>query len=1734
MQEHEQGTNPLRELLDSEPTALDGFLSYEYGLCSPRPLDQLEGIYALWEEWAEHLPSLYQTGAYRDYFDGQPVLTTENLNDADLLRANQILGLAAHATVHFSKMANPGDQRHKRQNLQQKKLEGESPGAWVSARPAKTQPHGMQGTPSKCPFAPPAVHKSDTHRQQCSDPTDNVKGKNGCIIPAAIFQPWKEVNLRLGRPKPTFTYYDYFTLNVVHKNDAPRTTCWEPDGDRAPQRTYSKVSCDVRVFGDYTENIFVVVNHDMEYQTTPLIGLCCDAVDYVLARNDEGLASVLLQMGEVVKKVTYAFLQAIPNANSERFVDPVGWSKSIGMLIPPILEGEFSMSGLQSSFVHLMDVLLGRYCYNGEIGGLAMNERPWLPFLHQEFFRRLGICSVRKYVCQSQSRALRSSFDRLVRLFASEQGFLGVHRIKTMGFLELGVKTGRTESSGQTAQTTTDVGWQARVWRKVNEDLYQGIEERMNLQTNVSSNGFTEAFVQNIEEIGVVPGSESYRVTFNIAGAGMTYRAGDRLEIMPANGPEIIGRMLKAMRVSSMDLADSNLLVTVDTDEWKEAVAKSYEKITAQSFPIAALLRIMHLRPLTKTVFDSVCAAAGMSGHSLVERELRQGKIHDVPELIELLRDMQPEGALSSEAIHELPSKLCSILPPLRPRLYSIANSPPPMTSPSIVSIVISRLWFEADSLASGRGSLVFDGWSMNPSVQLQLDDMDDDSETLDISETSDHMDSSFVGMRSRRSGRASMVVCDTKGKNDMDGSFVRSNHLRSSTVQDNGRGKRGSTVRHMGVCTSFLLNHSLYRYVPIKAIEDESFHLPPGDDKNPLVLVALGSGAAPMFAFLEELLDRGKNDCPGQIYFYWGLRYSRNLFGVPLLERAMEELGVQVFISFSGEMKAANTDEGRIRIVTGRKERITTAMKRGTSAIMLARLTVLKGNLFLCGHPMLDTSMRSVLETVVCTTLGYSPKQSSAKYELMMAEQRIRTDCFYSGSVHDPSLPAISYAEVAKHNSMDDLWWVYKDHVYDVTSYLRLHPGGTKILFDKGGRDATEDFVVAHGPHNLRVESAMIPYRIGNLHTPQIEAYADKKAYGNVVKFLHKICEIRNVFFLDANIFPGQQEASGIAHSVSMRFKTHEKFITSTLPMLERAAIELCSSLEKEIPCSRLIRMRRTIPTRLTKLATKQLKPLLTKGSSSGNLCYVATELCRIEMDFMDQFHKMVVDFVSSIENQLEMDCHDERPDAQFAHLQAVCDHTARLVASRLAAASAVPPEEKAEVENVKSALMGKGMVWKDLVPYLDASSLCRLDLNLDDYVLRADDSQSCVYFVQSGIVGIEGGGELGAGAVFGALSEALAATSNKYSLGNGLMMNSVKVISETCRVLVLPATEVAVLKRRKEEDPAHSSGTSSEFWQRLKLRIRMIGVMGTMLRTTVIRQSSISSFLSEDACHKLARNCKEIAVDAGCTLRDIGDKADVCWILIEGSVDIVEEDKVLFTYNRYGQLFGEKASTSLAEEQLMKKANLVAAERTRLLLISEDAMTVWCGPLQHQRMALGWLREQLSSHEFFSSRIPEASMYALEREFRQVKVRSGETLFERGEAGDSCYVVVSGLLRLSSPSIRDTDVNVRDFAGVDQLAERTSRAPLRSANCLCVKEAVCWTLNRNTLEKVLGQGLKKYGLVSDEADWETATEASESAESDLSGPHNLSRPQSINSLVDDRPVSLWGKAPQKAEVSV
>lgn len=102
-------------------------------------------------------------------------------------------------------------------------------------------------------------------------------------------------------------------------------------------------------------------------------------------------------------------------------------------------------------------------------------------------------------------------------------------------------------------------------------------------------------------------------------------------------------------------------------------------------------------------------------------------------------------------------------------------------------------------------------------------------------------------------------------------------------------------------------------------------------------------------------------------------------------------------------------------------------------------------------------------------------------------------------GSTPSPQEPAtitLTASEVAKHNAQADCWLIMGSDVYDVTNYLRLHPGGVNRITPYCGKDATQAYATqgGEGSHSNRADQQKDMLKIGTLN-----ASVDTKTIQNV-----------------------------------------------------------------------------------------------------------------------------------------------------------------------------------------------------------------------------------------------------------------------------------------------------------------------------------------------------------------------------------------------------------------------------------------------------------------------------------------------------------------------------------------------------------------------------------------------------------------------------------------------------------
>ncbi|KAJ9467177.1 Cyclohexane-1-carbonyl-CoA dehydrogenase [Diplonema papillatum] len=76
-------------------------------------------------------------------------------------------------------------------------------------------------------------------------------------------------------------------------------------------------------------------------------------------------------------------------------------------------------------------------------------------------------------------------------------------------------------------------------------------------------------------------------------------------------------------------------------------------------------------------------------------------------------------------------------------------------------------------------------------------------------------------------------------------------------------------------------------------------------------------------------------------------------------------------------------------------------------------------------------------------------------------------------------SAKTFTEADVAAHNTETDMWLIIDGDVFDITKFVKFHPGGVAALMPFAGKDATDAF---YGLHRIEVLKKYDRFRIGKL----------------------------------------------------------------------------------------------------------------------------------------------------------------------------------------------------------------------------------------------------------------------------------------------------------------------------------------------------------------------------------------------------------------------------------------------------------------------------------------------------------------------------------------------------------------------------------------------------------------------------------------------------------------------------
>jgi hypothetical protein len=80
-----------------------------------------------------------------------------------------------------------------------------------------------------------------------------------------------------------------------------------------------------------------------------------------------------------------------------------------------------------------------------------------------------------------------------------------------------------------------------------------------------------------------------------------------------------------------------------------------------------------------------------------------------------------------------------------------------------------------------------------------------------------------------------------------------------------------------------------------------------------------------------------------------------------------------------------------------------------------------------------------------------------------------------------------IKREEVAQNNTSDSLWCIIDSKVYDLTDFVDAHPGGSTVLEQVAGQDATTEFFNLHRLEALQKYESLLCIGTVKGETPQI-----------------------------------------------------------------------------------------------------------------------------------------------------------------------------------------------------------------------------------------------------------------------------------------------------------------------------------------------------------------------------------------------------------------------------------------------------------------------------------------------------------------------------------------------------------------------------------------------------------------------------------------------------------------------
>ncbi len=348
-------------------------------------------------------------------------------------------------------------------------------------------------------------------------------------VPESIVKPWKTITRRLKRPQPFLSYIDLILYNWKLKEI---------------QKPFEVENLDLMVptVNNQEERVFYLTQAEISYKTRSSVFIIATIQNAIVQKNVTGVIKGLYELKEIIHLITEdSFLKINPNPRSKTHVDPIVWAKTVAPFAVPLKEGVQGPSGTSAPFFHLMDTFIERNKYDTILGKESLFIREWYPEHWRNFLNEIEKVSIIDFITEVDVEELHGAFYSLIESYSGDQGFLGVHKRKVYGYLQMAFKVGRSVTIGGFSGL-----FKERTWEDVDDELEATRLERYNdkeLKCPFSS-------VMSKKTIGE---NSVKNIRLDVTKKGVTYRPGDRCAIVPKNSKETVQELIDLMEIKGDD-----------------------------------------------------------------------------------------------------------------------------------------------------------------------------------------------------------------------------------------------------------------------------------------------------------------------------------------------------------------------------------------------------------------------------------------------------------------------------------------------------------------------------------------------------------------------------------------------------------------------------------------------------------------------------------------------------------------------------------------------------------------------------------------------------------------------------------------------------------------------------------------------------------------------------------------------------------------------------------------------------------------------------------------------------------------------------------------------------------------------------------------------------------------------------------------------------------------------------